>query len=312
MIGSKRTSRTISSAIFLRQYAKTEDAFAFAMSRVVAASLRTAKQRLNQLPLPDVFDPDELADLLLDVGVLNAELIDAILPVLAHGMSEVAIGFFLSLGIDLRRRRSVTAQVKSTASEWLDNNSDVSLPPGIATDMPDWMKEEIASLLRETFSQDYWQTIAQTTRNDLRAFLAVGSAEGWSVERIAKELTQAFPSEYSKQRARLVARTECGNALNGARNTSYERMKRELPNEVAQHVNKSWISVLGNTTRDAHANLDGTMADVDGMFDLNGVRIPWPAHYALPASDRCNCQCTLGMEFGVGAPGLDEITDMLV
>lgn len=298
--------------MFVRQYAQTEQTVASTLAKTLARHLQIAKQRLNQLPLPDVFDPDELVDLLLDTELLNAELIDAILPVLAHGMSEVAIGFFLSLGIDLRRQRQTITQTKSTASEWLENNPDVTLPPGIALDMPDWMKEELSTLIRESFSQDYWQTIAKTTRNDIRAFLTVGSAEGWSIERIAKELTQAFPAEYSKQRARTVARTECGHALNGARNTSYERMKRELPNEVAQHIGKSWISVLGNTTRDAHANLDGVMADVDGMFDLNGIRVPWPAHYSLPPADRCNCQCTLGIEFGVGAPGLDEITEMLV
>jgi hypothetical protein len=72
--------------------------------------------------------------------------------------------------------------------------------------------------------------------------------------------------------------------------------------EAGQFINKSWLSVLGNTTRDAHADLDGVMADADGLWDLNGVKIPWPGHVSLPASDRCNCQCTIVTEFGVGAP----------
>jgi len=61
----------------------------------------------------------------------------------------------------------------------------------------------------------------------------------------------------------------------------------------------SWLSVLGNTTRDTHAILDGTPADGEGLFNVGGYRVPWPAHYSLPPGERCNCQCTLTTEFGM-------------
>jgi len=92
------------------------------------------------------------------------------------------------------------------------------------------------------------------------------------------------------------------HALNGGRDASIEGLKEAVGPEVSQHIGKSWLSVLGDTTRDDHANLDGVLADEEGMWSLGGVRIPWPGHVSLPAGQRCNCMCTILTELGVGAP----------
>lgn len=51
----------------------------------------------------------------------------------------------------------------------------------------------------------------------------------------------------------------------------------------------TWLSVLGTTTRATHAMLDGVPADEDGLWELGGVRVPWPGHWSLEAGERCNC-----------------------
>ena len=62
---------------------------------------------------------------------------------------------------------------------------------------------------------------------------------------------------------------------------------------------QTWLSVLGDTTRDTHAALDGVPANENGMWDLAGYMVPWPSHTSLPAGERCNCMCTINMEIGM-------------
>jgi hypothetical protein len=54
-------------------------------------------------------------------------------------------------------------------------------------------------------------------------------------------------------------------------------------------MKRAWLSVLGNTTRDTHAALDGVPEDSEGLWNLGGVDIPWPSHVSLPPDERINC-----------------------
>jgi len=198
----------------------------------------------------------------------------------------------------------------STATEWIaENPEDVEalgellmgvedLPIRLWTEIPQWMKEEIAKQLNASFSEPYWDDIAKTTAGDAEKALAQGLEDGWSIRKIAKEMTASLGGDdYAKVRAMNIARTESGNALNGARKASYERLMDDLGPVVK--MRPSWLSVLGPTTRDSHASLDGVPSDSEGNWTLAGIKVPWPGHYSLPAEERCNCQCTVSMEFGI-------------
>lgn len=298
--------RVISSALFQKQLKRTEQALTGTLIPHFTAAINSAAAELKKQS--SATSASKLADRIYDADEWVDDLINRSFPILAQGMSEAAAGFFLSLGIDPRKKKSV--RIKSTATDWLDSTGD-ELPPGVATDLPVWMQEEITAQLRETFEQEYWQEIDVTTRDHIETFLDNGLRNGHSIQRMAKEIAVAFPAEYSKSRATLVARTESGHALNGARDASYRRLKEELPDEASKHLGKAWLSVLGNTTRDSHANLDGELADEEGMFTLAGVKIPWPGHIALPVGERAHCQCTTETIFGVGAPPLEEIEQLL-
>jgi hypothetical protein len=165
---------------------------------------------------------------------------------------------------------------------------DIDLPDNILTELPEWMQDSIAESLSESFEQDYWEGISETTRSQLETYLRNGFQDGTSIDQLARDLRDAFPEEFSKTRGLLVARTEAGHALNAARNMGIEQLKEEL-GEAGTTIGKSWLSILSNTTRDSHADLDGVLADEDGMWDLGGIRIPWPSHIDLPPGDRCNC-----------------------
>jgi hypothetical protein len=85
--------------------------------------------------------------------------------------------------------------------------------------------------------------------------------------------------------------------LNGARKDSVAKLQEELGDEVP--MKQTWLSVLGNTTRADHANLDGVPENKKGLWNLGGTMIPWPAHISLPPDQRCNCQCSLTISFGM-------------
>lgn len=300
--------------IHVKQYEEVEIQLSGALARVFRKHTREAGARLRAIPYTRAHVQDTAADLagqVCDVLRWNREVVDAALPVLARGMSEAAAAQWAVMS----RRVQRATFTRSTASEWLATHPGAAadLPPGILVENPQWMKDQIAAALRESFAQPYWQKIGETTRGDIEQFLRIGLQEGESAATIASRINEAFPDEYSYRRGMLVARTEAGHSLNSARDLSIQQMKQEL-GEVGKYIGKSWVSVLGNTTRDAHADLDGVLADENGLWNLDGVMIPWPAHIDLPPSQRCNCRCTIVTEYGVNqedepSPEAEELTE---
>ena len=209
----------------------------------------------------------------------------------------------------------------STATEWLESfdeenapdleDVDFATPYGnvsmrIATDFPPWMKEKIQERLSETFSQDYWKGINDTTAGDINNLLRDGIENGKSIAQMAKEIEDRYGSDdYPRSRGRLIARTESGNALNGARSDAIDGLVDELG--MKDVIKKVWLSVLGNTTRDTHARLDGVPASRDGTWFLGGYKCRWPGDVRLPAGERVNCQCTILTQFGMGDDRAEEL-----
>lgn len=201
----------------------------------------------------------------------------------------------------------------STATEWLESLDDddaqdledvvFKTPYGnitmkLATDYPEWMKEKIQERLDESFSQPYWKEINDTTAGDINGFLSNALKEGLSIEDMAREMRERYGGDdYPLSRGRNIARTEAGGALNSVRSDAIDGLLEDLGLEdVAKKV---WLSVLGNTTRDTHAHLDGVPASEDGTWALGGVRCRWPGDIRLPAGERCQCQCSVYTQLGM-------------
>lgn len=207
----------------------------------------------------------------------------------------------------------------STATEWLQQTGDsiandwsFETPSGLVsmdfmTEYPDWMKESIRDNLNETFSQDYWTKVNDTTLGDIDGFLQQGARDGWSIDNIAKEISTQLTEEgkYGLRRGRLIARTELGNALNGARSSSMDALIDEVGDELP--MKKQWLSVLGTTTRDTHAHLDGVPADKNNQWTLGGVKCRWPSDVTLPVGERVNCQCSIILAFGMQDEDAQEL-----
>jgi len=207
----------------------------------------------------------------------------------------------------------------TTASQWLDDNpenldlleevvGEAGMSVRLITELPTWMKKRIVARLAETFEQDYWDDISTTTYGDAEMFLAKGLQEGWSIRRMATEMANSFmgdTQQYALRRSTLIARTESGNALNGARRDAVDGLAEILGPDIPMKV--TWLSVLGPTTRATHAMLDGVPADEDGLWELGGERVPWPGHWSLPIGERANCQCSISTEFGMMDPEAQQL-----
>lgn len=273
--------RYVCGEVHCKQFERVEEDLTKTLSKLFQDQIRSVRKELRQLKSQSA---ESLAELVFRPSDWDEELVNRALPVLAHAMSEAILSQIMLL-----------EGAKSTASEWLDSQG-LDVPPGMLTDVPDWAVPLLKEFLAESFEQPYWKRINETTRDDIERFLDDGLREGWSVNRMASEISSAFPDEYSMARGRLVARTESGHALNGARSMATNQLKEEL-GEAGQFIKREWVSVLGNTTRDAHAALDGTFEDEEGMFTLAGSRCRWPGDITLPVSQRANCQCTVISNF---------------
>ncbi len=155
-------------------------------------------------------------------------------------------------------------------------------------ELPDWLREAAQDYILETFQQDYWTRINETTRNDIELTLWRAIEEGLSIRDIRDEIMESHGGQYSRARATNVARTETTSALNSGHVEGIRRAYEGTGLEPA----KEWLSLLGTTTRPEHAEADGQTVGVDEDFTVGGEACSFPGDYRLSPAMRCQCQCT--------------------
>lgn len=114
--------------------------------------------------------------------------------------------------------------------------------------------------------------VAETTKEDIRLLVGRGADEGWSVERLQKEIREKGDIA-SRSRAMLIARTESAAAYSQGSIAAYR----------ASGVVKQTAWLLGPDPCEICQALDGLTADLGDEF-ADGISAP-PAHP--------NCTCAL-------------------
>ncbi len=162
---------------------------------------------------------------------------------------------------------------------------------------PPSVMDKIVNLLAAVAAAGYWHSIVtKITEEFERATIRaqrifqnneVGTQNNRS--RFKNFLAGIFNKTWRKSRGRVVGQTEASNAINGSRKATIQSMREDahLP------VRAVWISALLPTTRDGHAALDGVPEDENGNWSVNGIDVPYPAHFTLPPEDRVNCLCSI-------------------
>lgn len=167
---------------------------------------------------------------------------------------------------------------------------DIDFP----TEMPAWLREAAQDFILETFEEDYWLRINETTRLDIEGVLYRAIEDGKSIRDIAKEIQERTGNAYSRARATNVARTETTGAMSrghvSAMHEAYDGIDGIEPA-------KEWLSILGTTTRDEHAAADGQQVPLDADFEVGGEACQHPGDARLSAAMRCNCACSIVSSF---------------
>lgn len=125
--------------------------------------------------------------------------------------------------------------------------------------------------------------ISQTTIDDVNRLLQEGIDEGWGSSEMVKRLED---SELPKWRARMIVRTETVRATNVASMVQASQSPYE--------VEKQWIAVEDNRTRQSHSNHGGVDGERIDFLDKYSNGLYFPGDPTGPAKEVINCRCTQG------------------
>ena len=114
-----------------------------------------------------------------------------------------------------------------------------------------------------------------------------GILQGESIDNIAKRIARNTAQQNSKAMIRY-ARTATTSAQNAGRMETMRRAKG-----MGISCKKKWMATLDGRTRDAHAALDGQVADIDEPFKSELGDIMFPGDPSAAAGNVYNCRCTL-------------------
>jgi hypothetical protein len=279
-------------------YANAVDAYAGELKKWVKRSQKeiTRNWRATQQDyVPDVAQAERQAHMIAlqicPVDKWHEQLIEINTDYLGSiALMGAAEEYFATMAV----LRAMGDEKTTTAQEIVDRleipvPTDFSLGP-----LPEDYYNAALLAVDEAFREDYWRQVPRTTRWDAEGVINRGIADGWSHQRMARELNDWTNGEYSIKRAMNVARTEAGNALNAGHVAVIDKLSQD----TGVPMGVEWVSVMGRTTRVTHANVDGEQQPAaEPHFILAGYDVPWPAHHSLPARERCHCQCTVVSTF---------------
>ena len=133
-------------------------------------------------------------------------------------------------------------------------------------------------------------------RKNIANAVTQGIIQGESIPEIANRIAKQTSSTNMKAMTRY-ART----AMTGAQNAGRIEAMHDAQS-MGIKVKKQWIATLDNRTRDAHADLDGQVQEVDKPFESALGKIMYPGDPSAAPGNVYNCRCMLGYVY----PEYDE------
>ena len=145
----------------------------------------------------------------------------------------------------------------------------------------------------DSYGLELCKDMNKTTKEKLRKVLAEAVEEGEGLEIRKKKLIEASDGMFAddkKYRAVLIARTESCTTMNAGATELYKAENIQM---------KEWISVQDDRTREAHLMMDGTVIPMSDKFEVpatsqsEGAMMEYAGDPTAPASQVCNCRCTI-------------------
>lgn len=231
------------------------------------AVLREHLTSIALIPRALVATERTLARLLLRVGQREFP------RVLRHGWTH---------GVQQMRERTARASfsaVLTKASPLIDLTFSLDWP-------------ELAEYIR-TRPREYSPSAAHTTVEQFRTAIQRGIDEGWSIDKIKREIVDQDLPDISAARAERIARTEVISASNAGAQASY------AASSVVRA--RQWLATRDARTRETHRAWrwprDAQIKPIDEPFviPLSGARLMYPGDTSLgaPPEEIVNCRCVL-------------------
>jgi hypothetical protein len=126
--------------------------------------------------------------------------------------------------------------------------------------------------------------ITSTTQAMIQKLLQQAIDEGMGVAK-AQALIRSEFTTMSRLRAERIARTEIVSASNLG--------SIEAARSTGLTLQKSWLSTRDARTREAHASVDGQLAELEGYFIVDGEQLSYPGDINGSAGNVINCRCTV-------------------
>jgi HK97 family phage portal protein len=133
--------------------------------------------------------------------------------------------------------------------------------------------------------------VSTTTKAAVSEVIREGLENGSTIKEMQRGIQKS--RAFSPPRALTIARTETTRAVNQGTVESYRSAVQEVPD-----LRMEWLTARDDGDRHpAYPGLDGTVAEVDGVFvyeTTNGavIRSPYPGGSMIPSED-INCRCTV-------------------
>jgi uncharacterized protein with gpF-like domain len=122
--------------------------------------------------------------------------------------------------------------------------------------------------------------ISGTTKEYIMKVISKGIDEGWSIERMVKEIER---DDYLDGRVRRILRTESNRAINYGNELAADKFEYK--------TQKRWVAVHDKRTRHAHLAADGQTVDQTGSYDVGGEQLEFPGDPNGSGANTINCRC---------------------
>lgn len=175
------------------------------------------------------------------------------------------------------------AKVQANLTRLRRNEQKARMPIGFSVRMQ--------QLIEQYYGVDFLnlsEGITETTKELLYQVLVTAQRDGLGFDDIVKQLES---TELSKNRARLIARTETVTAANSG---AYLAAK-----ESGILVKKVWIATRDHRTRHDHSSVSKEEIDADLPFKVGAYEMLYPGirkqpnGLAVPAKEVVNCRCVV-------------------
>lgn len=155
-------------------------------------------------------------------------------------------------------------------------------------DSEDQMTRRISDFAKRTSAKKVGQ-VSRTTRDQINRTITRGLQENDTPEKISSDIEERTKGRIGSARADLIARTETHTASVAG---SLESVKATgIP------MQKQWVAVEDDRTREDHSIVDGDVVGLDDPFlvpsDTGEEEMMFPGDPNGSPGNVCNCRCVL-------------------